>query len=207
MAADPYIGNISSMGFTYNPRGWAFCAGALLPISQNSTLFSLLGTIYGGDGRTTLALPDLRGRGPMGYGRHPGSLYDWRIGQRAGSETHTLTASELTTHSHVATFTPTSAGTLDISLEATTTEGDSATPTDGCYLAKVKEVGAGGADYIYSSTPGTKVKLGGLTASGTGGTGTVTVSNSGASNDFSIMQPVLAINFCIAMVGTYPPRN
>ena len=91
---DPFIGEIQLFPFGFAPRGWAQCNGQLLPINQNQALFSLLGTMYGGDGRTTFALPDLRGRAPLGVG--PG--YDQ--GQRAGEELHTLFFSELPAHSH-----------------------------------------------------------------------------------------------------------
>ena len=80
-AADPFLAEIVMFGGNFNPRGWAFCHGQLLQISQNSALFSLLGTIYGGDGRTTFALPDLRGRSPIGVGTGPG-LPNYREGQR-----------------------------------------------------------------------------------------------------------------------------
>jgi microcystin-dependent protein len=92
--ADPFIGEIKIIGFNYPPRGWAFCNGQLLPINQNQALFSLLGTTYGGNGSTTFALPDLRGRVPV----HVGSGYTQ--GQRSGEETHTLTPAEMPTHQH-----------------------------------------------------------------------------------------------------------
>lgn len=96
---NPFLGQISMVGFNFAPRGWALCDGQLLPISQNSALFSLLGTTYGGDGRTTFALPDLRGRAPIHPGTGPG-LSSRRLGERAGSETNILTASNLPSHNH-----------------------------------------------------------------------------------------------------------
>ena len=94
--SDPYLGEVKLFSFGYAPKGWALCNGQLLPISQNQALFSLLGTIYGGDGRTTFALPDLRGRVPL----HMGS--NFTQGQRAGEEAHTLTINEIPAHSHLA---------------------------------------------------------------------------------------------------------
>ncbi len=94
---DPFIGEIQIFPFGFVPRGWAQCNGQLLPINQYQALFSLLGTMYGGDGRTTFALPDLRGRAPLGVG--PG--YDQ--GQRAGEEAHTLYVAEMPAHGHGAT--------------------------------------------------------------------------------------------------------
>ena len=99
IAAEPFIGEISMFAGNFAPRGWAFCEGQLLPISQNSALFSLLGTTYGGDGRTTFALPDLRGRVPMHPGTGPG-LSNYRLGQKGGAETTTLTVAQLPSHSH-----------------------------------------------------------------------------------------------------------
>lgn len=97
--SEPFIGEIQMFGFNFAPRGWAHCDGQLLPISSNSALFSLLGTTYGGDGRTTFALPDLRGRTPIHQGRGSG-LTDRRIGLRAGVERHTLSTAEMPSHSH-----------------------------------------------------------------------------------------------------------
>lgn len=97
--AEPFIGEIRMFGFNFAPRGWAACDGQFIPINQNSALFSLLGTIYGGDGRTTFALPDLRSRMPLHYGQGPG-LSSRSIGSKSGAETTTLTASNLPPHSH-----------------------------------------------------------------------------------------------------------
>ena len=203
--SDPFIGEVRLFAFNFNPRGWALCAGALLPISTNSTLFSLLGTFYGGDGRTTFALPDLRGRTPMSKGRHPGSLFNWRIGQQAGAETHTLNIPELANHTHSASFTPTSQGTAT-EIKASTSDATINTPVEGCYLA-VNKAGRNPGEEIYRANAGSAtVKLGGVTG-GAAGTGTVTVNTQGNSNKFSIIQPSLVLNYCIAMVGTYPPRS
>jgi microcystin-dependent protein len=97
--ADPFVAEIRIFGFNFPPTGWAFCDGQLLPLSQNTALFSLLGTTYGGDGKSTFALPDLQGNAPM----HPGlgnglSLHD--LGETSGSETVTLLESEMPAHSH-----------------------------------------------------------------------------------------------------------
>lgn len=97
--SEPYIGQIQIFAFNFPPRGWAVCDGQTLPISQNSALFSLLGTTYGGDGRTTFALPDLRGRSPVHMGTGTG-LSPIRIGQKGGAETHQLTVAELAAHTH-----------------------------------------------------------------------------------------------------------
>ncbi|GAA1980103.1 phage tail protein [Microbacterium pumilum] len=96
---DPFIGEIRCFGFTFAPQGWALCNGQLQSIQQNTALFSLLGTTYGGDGVTTFALPDLRGRVPLAFGQGPG-LANYAQGELAGTETVTLTAATLPPHSH-----------------------------------------------------------------------------------------------------------
>ena len=102
-SADPILGQLMLFGGNFAPRGWATCAGQLLAISSNNALFSLLGTIYGGDGRTTFALPDLRGRSPIGQGNGPGFVtISW--GQRGGAETTTLNALNLPSHGHTPTM-------------------------------------------------------------------------------------------------------
>jgi len=98
---DPFLGQIQAFGFNFAPRGWALCNGQLLPIAQNTALFSLLGTTYGGDGRTTFNLPDLRGRVSLHYGSGPG-LSTRPIGQKGGAESVTLNTSEIPSHSHTA---------------------------------------------------------------------------------------------------------
>ena len=96
---DPFLGEISWFAGNYAPRGWAFCDGQLLDIASHQALFALLGTTYGGDGRTTFALPDMRGRSPLHAGTGPG-LTPKRLGARAGEETVTLTTNEIPSHSH-----------------------------------------------------------------------------------------------------------
>ncbi len=97
--SEPFVGEIRMFAGNFAPRGWAFCDGQLLAVSQNDALFSLLGTIYGGDGRTTFGLPDLRGRIPIHAGSGPG-LSPRRLGAKAGSENETLTVNQLPSHGH-----------------------------------------------------------------------------------------------------------
>jgi microcystin-dependent protein len=99
--ADPFVAEIRIFPFNFAPKGWAWCDGQLMPLSQNTALFSLLGTTYGGDGKSNFALPDLQGRAPMHPGQGPGlSLHD--LGETGGSETVTLLESEIPSHTHVA---------------------------------------------------------------------------------------------------------
>ena len=100
--SEPFIAEIRIFGGNFAPRGWAFCNGALLPISQNTALFSLIGTTYGGNGQTTTALPNLQGRAPMHPGRGPG-LTSRRLGVRGGAETVTLSEAQMASHSHAVT--------------------------------------------------------------------------------------------------------
>lgn len=97
--SEPFVGEIRMFAGNFAPRAWAFCDGQLLAVSQNDALFSLLGTIYGGDGRTTFGLPDMRGRIPVHAGTGPG-LSPYRIGQKAGTENITLTVSQIPPHNH-----------------------------------------------------------------------------------------------------------
>src|SRR5688572_1932091 len=118
--ADPFVAEIRIFPFNFAPRGWAWCDGQLLPLSQNTALFSLLGTTYGGNGKSNFALPDLQGRAPMHPGQGPGlSLHD--LGETGGSETVTLLESEIPAHTHT--------------LRALSEPGDLADPT-GRVLAR-----------------------------------------------------------------------
>ncbi len=96
--SEPFLGEVKMVGFNFPPRGWAFCDGQIMSIAQNQSLYSILGTIYGGDGRTTFALPDLRGRTPIHVGDGGGSTF--QEGQKGGAETITLTTAELPSHNH-----------------------------------------------------------------------------------------------------------
>ena len=97
--SEPFVGEVRMFAGNFAPRGWAFCDGQLLAVSQNDALFSLLGTIYGGDGRTTFGLPDLRGRVPIHAGHGPG-LSERRLGAKGGAENVTLTVNQMPSHSH-----------------------------------------------------------------------------------------------------------
>ena len=96
--SEPFLAEVRIVGFTFAPRGWAFCDGQILPINQNQSLYSLLGTTYGGDGRTSFALPDLRGRVPIHAGSSNGTQHN--LGSKGGEDTHTLAANEMPQHTH-----------------------------------------------------------------------------------------------------------
>lgn len=170
---EPFLGMIVLFGFKFAPQGWALCDGSLLAINQNSALFSLLGTTYGGDGRTTFALPDLRGRLPIHYGQGPG-LSNYVHGEMGGVEMATLLVPNLPVHNHI--------------LNAISENGDTSAPA-GAYHSNT---GALDKDYKKS---GNVVKM-----------NEGAISNTGSSKPFSIMQPYLVGNYCIATQGIYPSR-
>src|SRR5437016_5103099 len=138
--ADPFVAEIRIFPFNFAPKGWAFCDGQLLPISQNTALFSLLGTTYGGDGKSTFALPDLQGNVPLHAGQGPG-LQLWDLGELQGSETITLLESEVPAHSHA--------------IQAKTQNADANNPNpSGQILAAGHYGGAqGGAVNYYFTLP------------------------------------------------------
>jgi microcystin-dependent protein len=204
---EPFIGFIAAFGFNYAPRGWSICAGQIIAISDNTALFSLLGDTYGGDLRSVFGLPELRGRVPMGYGQSPG-LPPFQIGQRAGSPIQMLSILELPSHTHTATVTESGGGTVSGALLASQANGEHEQPQQGDYLAtSFKARGDLNKDYVSAANAGTTVQLSGLIVQGDPGGITVTNASTGNGNAFSIMQPYLTINFCIAQLGIYPPRN
>ena len=187
--AYPFIGQIQIFAGNFAPRGWAFCEGQLLPISQNTALFSILGTIYGGDGRTTFALPDLRGRVPISPGTGPG-LPNYRLGTRAGTETNVMNTLHLPSHTHTAT------GTTKASNAVGTTNNP-----EGKVLATGKAVVDRSTSYnanIYGDAANVNMAANGVT---------VTVNNTGASAAINNMQPYLVTNYIIALIGTFPSRS
>ena len=182
-AQTPFIGEVQIFAGNFAPRGWAFCDGQLLPIAQNTALFSLLGTTYGGDGRTTFGLPDLRGRAAMHPGRGPG-LASRRLGEKVGTETVTLTTAQIPSHSHTGT---TSTTKIDLSTNVGTSD-----TSDGRHIGN--HLGAFNED----ATP--DAKLGGVT-SGT------TINNIGGGQSHNNMQPSTTVNYIIALQGLYPSRS
>ena len=189
---EPFIGEIVMFAGNFAPRGWSFCHGQLLAIAQNQALFSILGTTYGGDGRTTFALPDLRGRVAISEGTGPG-LPTYRLGARSGTPTVTLNNLQIPSHNHAATATVTGNVTVGVNNEGS----DTANP-DGAHL------GGTGTNIIYNEEDATHL-LGGVSAAGLGVN--VAIGNDGGSQAHNNMQPYLAINYIIAMQGTFPSRN
>ena len=177
---EPFIGQIQAFGFNFAPRGWAFCNGQLLPINQNTALFALLGTTYGGDGRTTFGLPELRGRAALHSGTGPG-LSSRSLGQKGGAETTTLTVNEMPSHNH---------GSDDPSLRATANPANTNDPA-GNALAMAPA-------YNDSNPPATDMDADSVDhpMGGTGG-----------DQAHDNMQPYMVLNYCIALTGSFPSRN
>lgn len=194
------IGEIRMFAGNFAPRSWALCAGQLLAISQFSALFSILGTTYGGDGRTTFALPDLRGRVPVGEGSGPG-LSPRRLGEKAGAENVALTLSEMPTHNHQATGTH----SLSVELQANSADGNTNAPGNNYLAQSILPTGRTGSEPVstYSdSQDGTTLK-GGVVS----GSVDVQVQNNGSSGAHNNMQPFQCINFIICLEGIFPSRN
>ena len=180
---DTFIGTIALFGFNFQPRGWAFCNGQLMSISQNSALFSLLGTMYGGDGVTTFGLPDLRGRFPVGQGNGPG-LSPYQVGQMGGTEQQTITTAQLPAHTHalIGSSSDATASTLNGNVLASSNGVDTVTEaviTVNAYAPAGNPVAANNA----------------------------AIGMAGSSQPVSTMSPYIALNFCIATEGIYPSRQ
>jgi microcystin-dependent protein len=207
--AEPFIGEIRMFGFNFTPREWASCSGAIVSISQNQALFALIGDFYGGDGRVSMALPDLRGRSPINSGSSPLGAYP--IGAAVGQTRVLLAKNQLPIDGYDATFTPVGGSSTSVTLDATTDLGDMAKPVAGAYLAQTKATGGAGdkPENIYKGTPtaGSLVALGGVKVASSGGDGTVAITNIGGSQPIDIRNPTLALNFCIALQGIFPSRN
>ncbi len=195
MSTEPFIGEIKILGFNFAPKGYLTCSGQVLSIAQNTALFSLLGTMYGGNGQTTFGLPDLRGRAPIGQGQGPG-LSSYNMGQLSGTENVTLLTTNLPAHTHQATATTTN------TVKASNLAGTLNTPVAGSALAAAKDVNGDNVNAYTASAPNTAL------ATGTADVAVnVTVGIAGNSIPVSILQPYLAINYSIAIYGIFPSRN
>ena len=172
--SEPFIAEIKIFGGNFAPRGYAFCNGQLLPIAQNTALFSLLGTNYGGDGRTTFGLPNLQGRAPMHPGNGPG-LSNRRLAQNGGSRTITLNANQLPQHTHT--------------VRGSSRENTEFAPAGNTWGVETEEGN-------YRSGNDLNVTL-----------DNAAIIPAGGGMEHNNMQPFLALNFIIALVGLYPSRS
>jgi microcystin-dependent protein len=183
MPAEPLIGQLMAFAGNFAPRGWAFCNGQLLPISQNTALFSILGTTYGGNGQTTFALPDLRSRTPIHSGQGPG-LSNRDLGEQGGEEAVTLTSNTFALHTH----------RLNADAEMATSNSPS-----GAFPAEPHGSGRGGAAFavnLYAALPPTTT----LSAQQLG-------QGPGSNQPHNNLQPFQVISWCIALQGIFPARN
>jgi microcystin-dependent protein len=175
--AEPFQSEISIFSGNFAPRGWAFCHNQLLSVAQYSSLFSLISTQYGGDGQRTFALPDLRGRTPIGEGQAAG-LSNYSIGEKGGAELVTLTLSEIPSHSH------------DITVTTGTNSSPNSKDPNGNYLSDNQSgpffSASGGATPLFD---------------------TADSGEAGANYWHNNMQPFLVVNYIIATAGIYPSRQ
>ena len=173
---DEYIGELMLVGFNFCPRGTLQANGQLLAISQNSALFALYGTIYGGDGSTTFALPDLRGRVPMSQGQGPGLSF-YQIGQAGGTETNTMTVNQMPPHTHTA------------GVQTVNAVGTETSPKNNAFASSAN------ATYSDATPSGNYMKR-----------ETIQIGLAGGGQPQNNMQPYLTMNYCVVINGIFPSR-
>ena len=179
----PFIGEIRIFGFNFAPRGWAFAQGQLLPIAQNTALFSILGTTYGGNGQSNFGLPNFSGYSPMSQGQGPGlSLYV--LGETSGEPTVTITNDTMPRHSHALN----GAGPQPNNVAQIV-----GTPANNAFLS------ASGPNFAYTAPPVDPTTLVNMAPTA--------ISFTGGGQPHSNQQPFLVLNFCVALQGVFPPRN
>ncbi len=189
---DPFLGEIKMVGFNFAASGYAFCQAQLMPISQNTALFALLGTTFGGDGVQTYGLPDYRGRMPVGMGNGP-NLAPIGQGEISGAEYVTLISAQMSTHNHTATST--------VAIPAATGVGGSPSPSATSVLATVAD-GSGGGE-----TPQNVYLSGAATTTLQPFNANATVGMAGGSQPVEIRTPYLGTNFIIALNGVFPSQS
>jgi microcystin-dependent protein len=194
----PFLAMILAFAGNFAPRGWLMCAGQLLSIAQNNALFSLLGTTYGGDGQNTFALPDLRGRTPIGQGQAPGRA-NYALGQTGGAESVILTFNNLPSHTHTADV-----STLVVTPSASTATGTTNIPGPTLVPAGLPQTGSGPT---ASTIKGYAVKNGSTTLAADTVTGSVTIGLTGNNMPVATQDPYLVITYAIATSGIFPSRN
>jgi microcystin-dependent protein len=179
--ASPFVAQICVFPFNFAPTGWAMCNGQLLSITQNTALFSLLGTTYGGDGKSTFALPNLQGSVALGAGQGAGLSF-YELGETGGTDAITLLESEMPVHNHF--------------LNATTDRGNTTVAS-----GNVPATGAAGtpqkptvAKFYSTNAPNTQLNQ-------------IAAYLAGGSQPHNNMQPYLTLNYCIALQGIFPPRS
>jgi microcystin-dependent protein len=180
--SQPYVGQILMFGGSFAPAGWMLCQGQLVPISENETLFNLIGTTYGGDGQETFGLPNLSGRVPIHQGQG-GGLSNYSIGETAGTEQVTLTQQQIPQHNHLALV-------VSGSPANSNKPNTSAVPAD-----QSAQVPGGGQLFCYAPTGGAQQAMSGQTIQGAGG-----------SQPHENIQPILTITYVISLFGVFPTQ-
>lgn len=180
--SQPFVGQVIMFGGNFAPAGWATCSGQLLPISENETLFNLIGTTYGGDGQSTFGLPDLQGRVPIHNGQGSG-LSNYVIGQKAGAESVTLNVQQIPAHNHL--------------IGIPSAPANQSVPSNATILATESSNAPGtGNAYTYAAASGTQTAM---VAGSIGG--------AGGSQPHNNIVPVMAVTYCISLFGIYPSPN
>jgi microcystin-dependent protein len=179
---DPFVGEIRCFGFNFAPLGWAQCNGQLLSISQNTALFSLLGTYFGGNGTSNFGLPNMQGNVPIGQGNGPG-LTPFGLGENGGENNYTLAMAEMPLHNH--------------NVPAKAGPGATPTPVAGSILAEGHAGGRGTGIAINHYTTNARTTTLNLAV----------VGSAGGSQPHPNVQPSLTMNWCISLTGVYPARN
>jgi len=215
---DTFIGFITAFPWTWAPRDWSTCQGQSLPIQQNAALYALLGISFGGNGQTTFLLPELRGRQIIGDGQSQATGTYFQFAEKGGAEKVVLNTSQtpVAPHTHTAAFTP-GGGTSSVSIAipaVSSTNGTTNVPGTGASLGQaivnLSDVGGGSANPVNTySTATANTTLKPFSVSVPAGSGTVTVNPAAAPAAASVplMNPYLALNFCIAINGLFPSRN
>lgn len=205
--AEPYIGMVCITAATFCPRGYAELVGQTVAILDNTALYSLVGNLYGGDGRDTFGFPDLRARTVVG--RNTQQLSDGRsfigTGMVRGNEQVTLQEDQLAGHNHNAVFVP-GAGGVTVDVQVATDNADSPTPLSGQYLATGYNPASFSPINQWKANPSGTVSLGGVSASGSL-TGTVSVASTVGNEPVNVLDPAQALKYCMALTGLYPPRE
>ena len=193
MPTVPMLGTVIPWAPNFAPRSWAFCQGQLLSIAQNSALFSILGTVYGGDGRTTFGLPDMRGRVAIHAGRGPG-LSSYNLGHKRGQEDVALSSNTMPSHTHAVSQ------EKSFEILATTNEGNQQAPSATNRLSAAKLTF--GVDANLYSNAADDTTLGGLQTSGD-----LALNSAGGGQGHENQQPYLVLHYIIALQGIFPSRN
>lgn len=206
-SSEDYIGSICVTAATFCPNGTVEADGRELAVSQNSTLFSLIGYVYGGNAsKQTFNLPDLQGRTPVGSGRNSDTGTKVDVGQKRGQEFVTLTVNQLAAHTHAATFNPSGTNPISVNIPVSAnTASNKLTPDrDFSYIAGTPNGGSAAA--MWSNTLTNPINIKGVTTS-VGGTGTITIAPTGTNAPVATIPPQLGLRYCIVVTGQYPPRD